>query len=64
MTTQQLPLPLRLPKGDECQCVPCSAMFEDERAFGQHITRAGHVLPSTVGLVERESAGGPVWGVA
>jgi hypothetical protein len=59
----QLVLVLRLPKGDECACVPCGLIFADEEAFGRHITRRGHVEPTTVGLVEKVVAGGPVWGL-
>jgi len=55
--------PRRL-KGDECQCIPCGAVFEHEKAFRSHITRAGHVAPVTVGLVEKSHAGGAVWGLA
>ncbi len=63
MTPAQLVLVLRLPKGDECACVPCGLIFANEDAFGRHITRRGHVDPATVGLVEKAVAGGPVWGI-
>lgn len=63
MTPVQLVMVLRLPKGDECACVPCGLIFADERAFGRHITRRGHVDPAAVGLVEKDVAGGPVWEV-
>lgn len=62
MTPVQLVMVLRLPKGDECACVPCGLIFATEEAFGRHITRRGHVHPEAVGLVEQD-AGGPVWTV-
>ncbi len=54
----------RLPKGSECQCRAegCGLFFTGETAFKKHWTRAGHVHPSEVGLVERQRVAGPVWG--
>lgn len=56
---------MRLPKGSECQCMAedCGLFFSGESAFRKHWTRAGHVHPFEVGMVERQHKGGPVWGL-
>lgn len=54
----------RSPQGAECQCAAdgCGVFFSSESAFEKHWTKNGHVAPIAVGLVERASARGPVWG--
>jgi hypothetical protein len=45
-----------------CECVRCHILFGGSAGADQHITRAGHVHPSTVGLVETVNEfGSTVW---
>ena len=63
-TTVDHDVPLRLPKGAECECRAegCGLFFSGETAFAKHWTQRGHAHPSEVGLVQRQHTSGPVWG--
>lgn len=52
----------RSPQGAECQCTSCGLFFSSESGFERHWTKNGHVKPTDIGLVARESPRGPVWG--
>jgi len=41
----------------------CGLFFTGESAFKKHWTRAGHVHPREIGMVERTRKSGPVWGL-
>lgn len=61
----------RSPQGSECQCSACGRFFTSPSGFDFHQWWQGRgdkaalvcLEPASIGMVERERAAGPTWGL-